>query len=131
MISTAHKSSSSPNKAETGAGSPRPIPAPVNAPFMKFKDEEAEQEWERLLQDAHQHDEMVWRAVCFAVEWVFNMEAELEKQDFPDEESFGDMVEWTLTRSGFDLTYKQLVWSLTWIKRCWKWGDRIVSTRLF
>lgn len=98
---------------------------------MNFKDEAAEQEWERLLLDVHQHDQAVWEAVCFAVDWVFHMENALEQQVFTDSNDFGDMVERALHAAHTKLSYKQLIWALTWIKRCWKWGDRIVTTRLF
>ncbi len=98
---------------------------------MQFKNAASAIEWDELLADVHTHDQMVWQAVCFAVDWVFHMEKALSARDYIADEEFGDMVEEALHQAHTDLTYKQLIWALTWVKRCWKWGDRIVSTRLF
>lgn len=100
-------------------------------PLMKFKDEAAEQTWQDILYDAHQHDSFVWEAICFAAAWVFEMESGLEDLSALTPEEFGDRAETCLHKAGTPITYKQLVWVITWVKQCWKWGDRIVSTRLF
>ena len=98
---------------------------------MKFKDLDAEHEWEQTVAEAPKHDKMVSEAIAFFVNWVAAMETHLNVHPHESDADFHRMVEICMIEVDQDLSYKQLVWILTWVKRVWLHGDRIVTCKLF
>jgi len=100
---------------------------------MKFKNLEAEHEWEQTVAEAPKHDKMVGQAIAYFVNWIAAMEARLEQHSYESDDAFNEMAEACLcvADEGQDLTFKQLTWVLTWAKRVWIHGNRIENNRLF